>query len=487
MLGESDQAKWVPIEALPVDLQVKCARTTISREHSEARIHQLEPKFIVIGLGALLIGGLIAIYSTRTPLSFWRVSLLMGGLTFLGVWIALARTRGFLSARGQKLLIGPTCLVVIDAEAVRVLPAEDLSVQTFSVGLAGTMIDHELHSNYWRAELLRAQAAAADPAAKDADRFRAAAAQAQPWTAKQVRQKRIMPALIAGGVGVLAALALEIGPLHARGAANLGAFEKSRAYYGAVEGSERALNRLVSRVERDVKETLQQKERDAVLAAASAGSEVDMRTFLQKADANDPARAGVVEKLSALCAAKLPTKGLIGVARFQRQIRALACSSSTGQRFAFIYNDPGGQLGADAANEIANRSVETLEDAPAALHVGSPPKGEPYLELDIKKLGRPVDGVQPLNVVATFHDAQGKPSPQTHSFASKVIDTSYTPPSLLGSGSSPPYGSGDDDSGGGTAATCPSGILCGYGAGAWCCPYGTRCYPSGPPGKRCVQ
>jgi hypothetical protein len=483
MLGESDQAKWIPIEALPVDLQAKCARTTVNREHSEARVHQLEPKLIAIGIGALLIGGLIAIYSTRTPVSFMRVGLLMGGLALLAVWVAFARTRRFMNAEGQKLLIGPTCLVVIDAEAVRVLPAENLTIQTHNVGFVGTVIDHGFHSEQWRNELLRAQEAAADPAAQEADRFRVAAAQAQTWTAKQVRRRRMIPALVASAVGVLVALALEIGPLHARGAAGLGAFEKSKTFYGAVEQNITALNIFAAKVERDVKATIKQMERDKRLAAATSGGESEMRDFLRSADEDDPARLGVVEKLWALCAAKLPTKGLVGMARLQRQIQALACSSPTSSEFTYIYKNPGFEVDTAAATEIASAIVEKLKNAPLASYVGSPPKAEPYLELNITKQGRPLAGVQLVNVVATIHDPKGDPSPQTHSFSSKYTDTSYVAPTPYGGGSSS-YGSNDY---GGTVATCPGGILCGYGAGAWCCPYGTRCYPSGPAGQRCIS
>jgi len=468
---DSDDA-WIAIEELPLDLQARCAWSTEDREHPEGRVYRITSGWVKLGCIGLFIGVVHALFSSRTPAfgSFFRAGLLISGLAFAGVWVAQRRMRRFLGIEGQRLVVGPTCLVVVDAEAVRILPAEQLALTSHSVGIVGgQLIDTGSHSQVWRADLERAQAAAADPAAKEADRFRAVAARAKPWKASHVRWTRRLPALVAGLAGVLVAFSLEAGPLHSRAMSGAGAEQRAERFLLEVKNKATYREDVAHEIKRDVEAAAKSLVRDKLLAEATQGKEADLRAFLRKADPDDPARPDIVGRLTALCATKFPVKGLGGLARLNRLLDGIVCLSPQGASFTFTYNDPASKISSGSAQKVADDLTAQLKDSSFATanHSYSPPKGEPYLELKLTKEGSFVSATMSVQVVATVRDARGVAS-EPYTYSTRISDPSYTPP--------PPKESDFNDTSR-DVYSCPSGTTtCGYGATGWCCPLGSTCY-----------
>jgi hypothetical protein len=482
--SERDGAPWIPIEDLPVDLQAKCAGSTDGRMHDDGRVYQLSGRARAAGFLALGLGLLVALVTTHTPAfgSIFRAALLVAGLAFLAAWVAFRRTRRFLGSDGQRLVIGPTCLVIVDAAAVRVLPAERLGISRYSVDFVGETIEKGAISGLWREELERAHTAASDPAACAADRFRAAAERGRPLTVSQVRWTRRAPALVAALAGVLVAFILETGPLHARAMGGAEAEAKARRYALAVSEKVSQRELFAGSVATDVAAVAKATARARLFAVAASGKEADLRVFLQQADADDPARLDVLDRLSVLCTAQFPVvPGFQGLARIQRLLERLACMSGTGKvfTFTFSYDNSVPEITLRGAQQVADELAAKLRTTSTvrANMESSAPVLEPYVEMKLTKDGVAWGGVQHVKAVLTIHDARGAAS-EPYTYSTKIPDPTYVAPVV---NTPDPY-----NPGGGSFDPCPSAVTCGYGAGGWCCPYGTRCDPSGPPGQRCV-
>jgi hypothetical protein len=432
----NNDARWIPIEALPVDLQMACAGSSDNRDHRDARVYQLSRWTRYACIAALLTGAVLTLASTRTPgfRSLVRPGLLMGGLALAGLVLAIPRTRRFLGPTGQRLVIGPTCLVIVDAEAVFVLPGEHLTLTSSWVDLDGEPVHRIDTTGSQSAELRRVCKEAAKPSARKADRFRKAAERGEQWTWAHVRWRRRMPALMAASVGVLVALILEAGPLHARGNAREGVDAKANSFRLGVEKTSTERGAWVSAIERDVAATEKALKSDKLLAAATSGREEDVRAFLQDTDADDPARPKVTAQLAAICASKPSSKGSLATARVQQLVAQVVCRSVTGKTFSYI---------PDAGNYWPIVDDRLIVDLVARAQLPPDvkgwfvlvaPKNEPYIELSRTKVGASWGGKQAFKVSVVVRDAGGVVS-EPYTYIATIPDPAYVPPSSTASGS----------------------------------------------------
>ena len=306
---------------LPIDLLVRL------RDQSEVdwRKHRHSKsglfRFALPIAAGLLAFSLPAIAFVAAP-AFTLVSRwapLFVGSALFGAAIAWSRIARFRLAAGQGLIIGETCLVVIDEREVEVFPAEHITVADNGILYNGVLIDEAVHDGAWlerlqkSARLARLREAKATELGIDErqrDRFRAAAAAATQ--ANPDPERAWVGPLVGAMLGMSGALFLEAGPAairgeHARAESRaatrdakiaFASFDSLLAPLGEV-GAKHAKEARASRI-------AQAKERhDRDLTAATTGTLADAAKFLEKSEYKDPKEretiraryAGLVEKL----------------------------------------------------------------------------------------------------------------------------------------------------------------------------------------------
>src|SRR5262245_56283665 len=95
MADDTTDAPGIPIEAVPVELEVMGARCNDTRGE-KGRVYELSKGMVTIGLITLVVGAVTALVTTRTPAfgsDFFRAGTLAVGLAFVGAWVAFTRMR----------------------------------------------------------------------------------------------------------------------------------------------------------------------------------------------------------------------------------------------------------------------------------------------------------------------------------------------------------------------------------------------------------
>jgi hypothetical protein len=185
-------ATTVPVVQLPVDLQNQLRSGTGLSQVSHA-LGGLSPSSLLIGavivLGtAAVVSGLLAVLMSPAEMfaepKRW-VPLVVGAVALGTLFGSLSRLD--LRPKGiGALLVGPTCLVIVRRDTVRVFPAESITRGPNTILYNGKPIDRHFHVTEFTRALDAAKRAAADPAACASDRWRAAAvgiaAPVRRWT-----------------------------------------------------------------------------------------------------------------------------------------------------------------------------------------------------------------------------------------------------------------------------------------------------------------
>jgi hypothetical protein len=202
-----DERRWLPIAELPSTLLLELEAGAVEvRRHPDSRRRYPFALLIPIGVGLLTVGLLGLLFVYRPPFEFGpRWIPLVAGAAVFGVWLAWRRTPEHRPASGQALVAGPASLVIVDAAAVEVLPAENLALEDGAVRYRDARV-HDGVSDELAAAITEAIERAADAGARDADPWRAAAAAGSG--AHAIRSRR--PLVIGGLAGAAGAVALEL-------------------------------------------------------------------------------------------------------------------------------------------------------------------------------------------------------------------------------------------------------------------------------------
>lgn len=307
--GKAGRAPWIPLAALPLDLQLAVLRTDGPiRGEPSARAHDA-PGWLKLAAGITLGTGLITAITTPAAMGFgsiWRAAGLLGGGLLVAVILAWRSALGFRAAGGQQLVLGPASLVVADARCVRIIPAEELTVEWNTIHHGSELICKIAFDRAWREHLERVvESAVANAGAREGDRFRQAAARARPMSRLAVAWTHREPQIVAAGLALSAGLFLEAGPLHARGVGvrATGVAATALLVLGDQVGTGR--ERAVDTVTKRVTAAVARRERERMLGDALGKTDAEARLFLAKYP-GDEARPRVSRRLGDLCAVKVP-------------------------------------------------------------------------------------------------------------------------------------------------------------------------------------
>ena len=215
--------RTVPIALLPIDL---IAELRMSSKIDVRRAKDSKPGGAFswtasLAAGLLALGALeVLTISDAAPFSYsLRWFSLLAGASMLGAYLMWKRQARYRPPRGDGIFVGPTSVVIVREHSVDVIPAEDVVVNSVGVVYQGNTIDDGFHDKGWIAELEAAiRRGREDAAAREADRYRQAAAKSSDAIVRDDKRARRMPVLVGAAAGLTAALFLEAGPIGAAGA-----------------------------------------------------------------------------------------------------------------------------------------------------------------------------------------------------------------------------------------------------------------------------
>ncbi len=394
-------ARWIPIGSLPVDLQLEVLRTSGPIASKDRRPESKTNAFLV-GLG-LLSFALLHLFTVNDAPGFHSLTRL--GLLLVGGWLvlrhALATLRpGFRAHLGRQMIFGEGSLVVADERCVRVLPAEALEFKGEAIKLGKETVGRIRGNDAAQLREL-IEKAKADPSVREANRYRRAAAGARPvpslaiWSAGTTT-------LASAALLLSTVLLIETGPLDAHWSQVHDGEEKTAAVVKAASGVDDARDHLIASARR----ALARHKHDNLLAAARGdGGEDAVRAFLDAYDA-DEARPGVQERLDALCAARIVDQpGDTALTHTLHAVQRTRCGTARKVvYFRVVGNDTGTYDAQTLMDDLCQRAGAMAGDAryeAIRLFTTSDRSGEPYVELT---LGR-------WQIEVRFMSSSGKPVP----------------------------------------------------------------------------
>ena len=212
--GSSIETARVPIAVLPLDLQLAVRKTLNSGAVPESNTG--------LGVGlVLMIATLAYAYAQQDTMPFdssWRM-----GALFLGIALVITHFRRLpssVTADGRKrYVLGPASIAMLEGDVVRVIPAEDLTLELRGLFYGEELIDSHLSPDspkfYQQFQQFLANVKA-NPSLASQDRFRLAALD---WIGRGVKYGRarwlerwvLLPVFGAAIVTII-----EAGPIHER-------------------------------------------------------------------------------------------------------------------------------------------------------------------------------------------------------------------------------------------------------------------------------
>lgn len=372
----SQEPRWVPTSELPLDLlhTVRDGLVGEPRYLGVSSRYESPSWAAWVGYIALGIGVLVALVNPAVEGfgSFWRYGMLALAALCLGIYYSYKRAFGY-APSGQRLLVGNASLVLVDCWAVRVFPAELLTVQDFgSIVCAGETVCQGPHPAPWRDALRRAVERAKDPAQREQDRWRLAASRARSSSpAAPSTTPRLLPRLVAVAGALSVAVAVEAGPLHWRGAPLVAARRERTERYER-EYRERYERENRERREREEARTREeQARRERRRTNAVTGSMDDVRDFLMDPTGEtDEALTAARARLEQLCDEAYPVAPrLRGRQLVQARLLRAACSDPQRQlryRLGGAYTDSIAQKVAEDVSTLANGTASPMTVLSAA-------------------------------------------------------------------------------------------------------------------------
>ena len=304
-----DKDRWIPISALPLDLQLAAAE---SPDRLRTRRTNLDPErtrgLFYTGIVVLLIGlAYVLIDLSAAFASPWRLlSFSLGGLLVALHWAAIWG-RGFRATQGQKVVLGDASLVLVDRQHARVLPAEGLKLVVRRVDYGAEVLDKDLVDDALRTRLQKLVAAVQDdPSLCERDRFRMTATEASPVSPFAVRLRAYEPAILGVALVASSVMLLETGPIHARAERRLADVASAKTL--DQHGHDIAVGRdaFVAASLELAKAAALVKNRKPLLEKALGGTADDARAFLTTYGPKDEGSPLVQTRLHEVCQAKIP-------------------------------------------------------------------------------------------------------------------------------------------------------------------------------------
>lgn len=400
-----EQTRWVPISALPVDLQLELKRTRYpARRLPRRSIQPPKPWMMAVGGIGLVMAALHALTVDDVGGfgSGLRAVGLFGGAALVALFACGARALGFRAPNGHQVVLGPASVVIADTKAVRVFPAEALTVQKESV-LCGSEVvydftfDLDSGTSEWSARLRELVAKAKnDESAREEDRYRKAAQRARPMSRGAVWWSRRGTQAVALGFALGAAGFAEAGPIEWRGAGNHATNVRSRDLLMSTSAANVQRNRAVRGAAAVVREAAERKARERFLKAALEGDSSDARKFLRDYPKTDEGRPQVQAQLHKACAKEIPDKRFDPPRlRFLRAVMRAACETPSGHLHFTMAGTPDAEVARDFLREVVSDAAQLVSAPEPELDVADPtppggpcaPEACPHLRLLMLLLG----------------------------------------------------------------------------------------------------
>lgn len=400
-----EQTRWVPISALPVDLQLELKRTRYpARRLGPRPIRPPKPWMMAVGGVGLVMAALhvLTVDDVGAFGSGLRGVGLFGGAALVALFLCGARALGFRSPSGHQVLLGPASVVVADTKAVRVFPAEALTVQKESV-LCGSEVvydftfDLDSGTSEWSARLRELVAKAKnDESAREEDRYRMAARRARPMSRGAVWWSRRGTQVVALGFALGAAGFAEAGPIEWRGAGNHATNLRARDLLTSTNAASVQRNRAVRAAAAVVHDATERKARERFLKAALEGDSSDARKFLRDYPRADEARPRVQARLHEVCANENQEKRFDPPRqRFLRAVMRAACETPSGHLHFTMTGTPDTEVARDFLREVVTDAAQLASAPEPELDIADPtppggpcaPEACPHLRLMMLLLG----------------------------------------------------------------------------------------------------
>lgn len=195
------ERQWVPVRALPIELQLEVRGLAGSRPLPGGRDRRL-PLALTIATGAACLAFGVA-FAGKQPGGPWdslarSLSIVVGG-GLLGGWLGWLLAGVQRPERGPVLIVGDTALVIIGDLAVEVIPAERVSFEGDRL-VADRVLDEGPVDAEFAARVAAAIARAQDPARRDADAWRQVATASGSDRAAPLRPVKPVIGAVAGAV-----------------------------------------------------------------------------------------------------------------------------------------------------------------------------------------------------------------------------------------------------------------------------------------------
>jgi hypothetical protein len=423
-VAETSTARWIPISALPLDLQAVLLRT-IDWRHPHAP--DAPKRGLIVGLIMTALGVANAMNAVGAPAfsSPVRVVLLSVGPLFVLLHLASVYGRGFRSRQRRGLSFGPASAVFVDAHHVRVLPAEGLSIAGRRIKYGAEAIEHEEGD----VELLEhvkglIEAVRQKPELVEHDRFRAAALQTPTLRLSTVRSRAREATLMALLLAIVPVLLVEAGPIHARDQrrsvdAKVGLALETRRRDLIGSHTKFLFEAMKLAHDAEVRRT-----REPMLERALTGSSDDVRIFLSNFGASDADAPRVQKRLAEFCATQISFNDADWpqIRGFRAVLRGV-CETDN----ATLYYSHEGTVPSDSVESfIRDRYWEELLAAtssarafhPKTIRVVAVDAGKakfPFVSVVTKNLVQAMTGQRvrrTFDITLIPHDLTGKPVPK---------------------------------------------------------------------------
>jgi hypothetical protein len=340
---DAPPVRWVPIASLPRELRASIDEVG-ALEPMDGPLNafwRMSPTVLVaasLTLAYILLARVLPLPLGAAVLTAARVALVLvtvSLLSFAYLWRRWRRADSVTGKARPAVYLAPTALVVVDAHALAVLPAEHVERRDGAYWYRDLQLTDRAHDPSWapRFEDVASRARFDDQARRD-DPWRALP-EAPAFTSLAAARRRpvVLGALGVLGVGLVIASAVELVPGYLAA--------KERAAFEAAARRTRELQRQEEEVaEREARRLAEERERVLRAQRGRLGELIDRIDRLSEPEAHEllaservtpTMKERVCHRLQSLCEARFPMRGVAPGAAIFRAAQQARCADGHGR------------------------------------------------------------------------------------------------------------------------------------------------------------